>query len=370
MSYGRSNMKWDISGESRLPGVLALASEIILVVAAGCGTALNSTAPSPSGTTLGQSQPASGPSLGYIWDAASQSLRPIQGVAGASIVGPATVSSPAQGGGYISVASSGVSGSALFLDASGGIYQSALTGGALTRIATLPGASSLVLSNSGSYGLVMGKSGSGGTFAASISGLPATPSVRNLNVSSLPSILGGAASDTGTVALVAGSGSGGVSVVAFVGQSAGAQVATMQAFGGLQFAPGSDELVAADGASGAVTAISHVNTTPSLAVVSPVGGITAPVGLDITSNSRWVIVANAKGDVLRIDLTGIAGTSIAHCSCAPSQVVPLSGSTVRLVSAGAGPLWIVDAGSSSPRVLFVPGIGAANVAAVVTKSAT
>jgi len=338
------------------------------MAATGCGTAIHSPLPSPTGTTQGQSQPATGPKMGYVWDAASQSLRPLQGVAGASIAGAATVSAPAQGPGYISIASSGVSGSGLFLDASGGIYQSALTGGALTRIAMLPGATSLLLSNSGSYGLVIGKSASGGPFAASISGLPATPAVRSLNVSSLPAILGGAASDTGTVALVAGSGSGGVSVVAFVGQSAGAQVATVQAFGGVQFVPGSDELVLADGESGAITAISHVNTTPSPAVVSPAGGITAPVGLDITSNSRWLVAANAKGDVLRIDLTGASGTTKVHCSCAPVQVVALSGNTLHLVTAGAGPLWIVDAGSSAPRVLFVPAIGAPG-AAVASKNA-
>jgi len=362
-----------ISAEEWLIGISALAAATLVLAAAGCGTALNSSSvPSSSGTTQGQSQPATGPKIGYVWDAASKSLRPLQGVAGASIIGPATVTTPAQGPGYISIASSGVSGSALFLDATGGVYQSALTGGTPTRIALLPGATTLVLSNSGAYALVLGKSTSSAVFAAKISGLPATPSVANLNVTSLPSlpsILGGAASDTGTVALAAASGSGGVSIMVFVGQSAGAQVATPQAFGGLQYVPGSDELVVADGASGAVTAISHVNTTPSSAVVSPPGGITAPVGLDITSNSRWVVVANAKGDVLRIDLTGVAATTAAHCSCAPSQVVAFSGNTVHLVTSGAGPLWIVDAGSAAPRVLFVPAITPASATAVASKSA-
>ncbi len=354
---------------SWLIGISALVSAALALVAAGCGTALNPLSPSPSGTTQGQSQPATGPKMGYVWDAASQSLRPLQGVAGASIIGSATVSAPAQGPGYISIASSVVSGSALFLDASGGVYRSALTGGTLTKIAMLPGAASVVLSNAGAYALVVGKSASGAPFAAGISGLPATPSVRSLNVSSFPAILGGAASDTGTVAIAGGSGSGGVSVIVFAGQSAGAQVATMQAFGGLQFVPGSDELMLADGASGAITAISHVNTTPSSAIVSPSGGISAPVGLDVTANSRWVVAANAKGDILRIDLTGVVATTTSHCSCVPSQVVALSGNTVHLVTSGAGPLWIVDAGTSAPRVLFVPAIGTSAAPNLATKSA-
>ena len=352
-----------------LIGISALGSATLALVGTGCGTALNSVSPSPSGTTQAQSQPASGPKLGYVWDAASQSLRPLQGVAGAAIAGLATVSAPAQGPGYISIASSGVSGMALFLDASGGIYQAALSGGGLVKVANLPGATSLVLSNSGSYALVTGKGGSGAGFAEVISGLPGSPSVRNLNVSSLTGIMGGAASDTGTVAVAAGSGQRGVSVVAFVGQGSGTQVASAQGFGGIQFVPNSDELVVADGASGVLTAISHVNTAPASAVLSPAGGIAAPVGLDITSSSRWVVAANAKGDVLRIDLTGVAAATKAHCSCAPTQVVALSGSTVHLVTSDAGPLWIVDAGNAAPRVLFVPAITPASVPTVLNKSA-
>jgi hypothetical protein len=370
----QSNRNLKANCESWLIGIStvavpALVASAFFIGAAGCGTSLSpSTASSSAGTTQAQSQPPVGAQIGYVWDAASQSLRPLQGVAGAAIVGPAAVAAPAQGPGYISVASSAVSGWALFLDAAGGVYQSPLSGGTATRIALLPGATSLVLSHSGAYALVMGKSSSGAAFAASVSGLPGSPSVRSLNVATLPAIVGGAASDTGTVALASGSASGGVSVVAFVGQGAGTQVGTLQSFGGVQFAPGSDELVVADGGSGAVTAISHVNTNPSSAVVSAAGGIAAPVGLDITSNGRWVVAASAKGDVLRIDLSGASTPALAHCSCAPSQVAALSGNTMHLVTAGAGPLWIVDAGSSAPRVLFVPAIGAAS-AAVASKNA-
>jgi hypothetical protein len=348
-------------------GISVVAPAALVMLAAGCGTSLNPTpASSGSGTTQAQSQPASGPKLGYVWDAASQSLRPLQGVAGASIVGTPTVT--AAGAGYIATVSSGVSGTALFLDANGGVYQSLLTGGTPAKIASAPGATSLVLSNSGAYALVTGKTASGGNMAAVISGLPGSPLLKSLNVASLPGILSAAASDTGTVALAAGSGEGAVSVVAFVGQAAGTQVATAQAFGGVQFVPGSDELVVADGASGAVTAISHVNTTPSSAVLSAAGGIAAPVSLDITSNAHWVVAANAKGDVLRLDLTGVAAPNKVRCSCAPTQVTAMNGNTVRLVTSGGGPLWIVDAGSSAPRVLFVPAIPSTTVATVITKS--
>jgi hypothetical protein len=340
---------------------------VLSMTIAGCGTAINSSSSSPtspSGTIQSQSQPPTGPILGYVWDAPSQSLRPIQGLAGASIIGAATISAPSQGTSFIASATSGVSGMALFLDANGGVFQGSVTGGPLTKVGSVSGATSLILSNSGAYAVVTGKSADGASIASVISGLPTFPSARNLNLASAASVFGAAASDTGTVALATGSSQGNVSIVAFVGQAAGAQVATTQAFGGMQFVPNRDELVVADGGSGVLTAITRVNTTASSSALSLAGGITAPVALDITSNGRWVVAANHNGDVLRIDLTGVAAATKVHCSCAPGQVLALNGSangagaatTVRLVTAAGGPLWIVDAGNASPRVLFIPAI--------------
>jgi hypothetical protein len=277
---------------------------------------------------------------------------------GASIVGAATVSAAGRTAAFIATASSAVSGMALFLDASGAVFQAPLAGGAMTQVARIPGATSLILSNSGGYSLVTGETNSSANIASVISGLPQSPTVRTLGVSGLPSIAGSAASDTGTVALAVGSGQSGASVIAFAGPSAGAQIATTQSFGGMQFVPGSDELVVADGGTGALTAISHVSTTPASATLSAAGAIASPVALDVTPNGRWVVAANHAGDVLRIDLTGAVAATTLHCSCAPSQVLALRGSstgtTVRLVTSGGGPLWIVDAGGAAPRVLFIP----------------
>ncbi len=353
-------------------GIGSAAAATFVVALAGCGTSLNSTSPSSQGTLQAQSQPAVGPVLGYVWDSAGQTLRPVQGLPGASIVGTPAVSAP-QGATFIASASSGVSNTALFLDAHGGVFQSSLAGGKLTQVASLPGANGLVLSNSGAYALITGKSASGTNIASVIAGLPQAPSVRSLDVSAATSIFGGAASDTGTVALAVGSGQSGAAVVAFVGQAAGTQVATPQAFGGIQFVPKSDELVVADAGSGALTAISHVNTTPASTILSAADGIASPLALDISPNGRWVVVANHAGDVLRADLTGAAPTTKLHCSCAPTQVLALNGSTagttLRLVTAGGGPLWIVDAGRTAPQILFIPAITAANVSTTTTRSA-
>jgi len=362
-----------MSGLKQVFGISPATAALLTFALAGCGTAINAPSPPPSGAIQPQSQPATGPILGYIWDAPSHGLRPVQGLPGASIVGTATVSTSGAGPAFIATASSWVSGMALFLDTNGNVFQSPLSGGALTRVATIPGASALVLSNSGGYALVTGDNNSGVNIASVISGLPRSPAIRSLEVSALASIAGGAASDTGTVALAAASGQSGTSIVAFSGQGAGVQVATAQSFGGMQFVPGSDELVVADGVTGALTAVSHVNTAPASAVLVPQGAITSPVALDITPNGRWVVAANHAGDVLRIDLTAAVAATKLHCSCTPSQVQAMrgstSGTTVRLVTSGGGPLWIVDAAGTAPRVLFIPALLSGSVPSIVTKSA-
>jgi len=355
----------------RVRGVASTIAGLLTLTVLGCGIAVNPSS-SSSGPAQSQSKQSTGPVLGYVWDVPSQSLLPVQGVAGASILGTATVSATSQGHSFIASAISGISGRALFLDANGGVFQGSVTGGPLTKVANISGATSLILSNSGGYAVVTGKSADGASIASVISGLPTSPSTRNLTLASAASVFGAAASDTGTVALATGSGQSEVTIVAFVGPAVGVQVATTQAFGGMQFVPSSDELVVADGGSGALTAIARVNTTPSSSSLSSAGGITAPVALDITSNGRWVVAANHHGDVLRIDLTGVAATMKVHCSCAPSQVLALNGSangagtTVRLVTPGGGPLWIVDAGNTSPRVLFIPAITTAGILPTLT----
>ena len=336
------------------------------LVSAGCGTSINSTSSAPPSTIQPQSKPATGPILGYVWDDAGQALRPVQGVPGASIVGTQHLTAAGSAIRIVAAASSVRSGMAFFLDANGNLYQSPLAGGASAQIASLPGASGLLVSSSGSNVLLTGKSVSGTNVAALVSGMPQSAATHVLDVSTMNGIVGGSVSDTAAVVLAAPSspdGQGPVSLVAYAGQSAGASIATLQAFGGMQFVPNSDELIAADGVSGAFTAISHVSTTPVSAPLPSAAGIATPATLDITPDARWLVAANHAGDVLRIDLTGAQAAVKTHCSCAPGQVSAMTGTTLRLVTQGGGPLWIVDAGGAAPRVLFVPAISAAASAA-------
>src|SRR5271169_6148745 len=154
-----------MSCHKQVLGIAPAIAPLLMLALAGCGTSINSASSSPGGTIQPQSQPATGPILGYVWDASSQALRPVQGVPGASIVGSAIVSAPSQGAAILATTSSAVSGMALFLDANGGIFQAPLTGGKPTQVASIPGASGLAVSNSGAYALVTGKDVSGANVA-------------------------------------------------------------------------------------------------------------------------------------------------------------------------------------------------------------
>ncbi len=357
-----------MTGHRQQPGIFLAIAVLSALALSGCGTSVNPAASSPpgSGGIQAASQPAAGAMLGYVWDSSNQGFRPVKGVAGASVLGAAVISTTKPASGFAATASSTRSGMALFLDAAGSIFQSQLSGGKLTQVASLPGASNLMLSNAGTTALVTGKDASGASVGLVISGLPNSPSPRTLDLSATGSVVGGAASDSGAVALAASSGSG-VSFLAFPGAGTGIQVAAAGGFGGMQFVPDSDELIVGDSSTGAFTAILHVGGSSTAAALSS-GGIISPVGLEVTSDRRWVVAANRSGDVLRIDLSGATAAATSHCSCSPSQVLAMSGTTVRLVTAAGGPLWIVDAGRAAPKVLFIPPAGRATVPTITTKS--
>src|SRR5579862_8130674 len=137
----------------RVRGVASTIAGLLTLTVLGCGIAVNPSS-SSSGPAQSQSKQSTGPVLGYVWDVPSQSLLPVQGVAGASILGTATVSATSQGHSFIASAISGISGRALFLDANGGVFQGSVTGGPLTKVANISGATSLILSNSGGYAVV------------------------------------------------------------------------------------------------------------------------------------------------------------------------------------------------------------------------
>jgi len=90
-------------------------------------------------------------------------------------------------------------------------------------------------------------------------------------------------------------------------------------------------------------------------IAGPKDGISTPVAVAASQDGSWAFVANAKpGSVSIINLKTEAVSTIA-CGCTPSGMERLAGNeTFRLTEMSSRPMWMLDAGGSEPRLLFVP----------------
>ena len=116
---------------------------------AGCGTAVVLPGSGASGVS---SAVSNGPQLGYLWDAADQTLRPVLGIPGSSQFGQSVT--PA--GLYINGAGSARSGLALLQSANGSLSWMALPSGSAQIIAgaSISGAAQIAFSPSGTDAIV------------------------------------------------------------------------------------------------------------------------------------------------------------------------------------------------------------------------
>jgi hypothetical protein len=168
-------------------------------------------------------------------------------------------------------------------------------------------------------------------------------------------VVGASVSDGGAALLGGSAGDGSVTILA-VGQGGTAVSAlSVGALGGMAFVPGSDRALVVDAASGNVTQISNVSSTPAPSVISG-AKISQPVGVDVSTDGRWGLVANGAGMVMRLDMSGQNAPVVTKCSCTPTTVASLSGGAFLLTSAGSSTAWMVDAGGGSPRFLFIPAL--------------
>lgn len=324
---------------------LAVFASIAVASLAGCGAPLI-TAPSSSPVTGGSAQPhiVSAPVLGYAWDSKAQVLRQIDGVPGAAKVNAAGDT----GQGFALAIAAETHDYTLLLDGKGALYLAALPGGIPAEISAGPW-SGMAISASGSYAVVFSTQGA----AELIRGLPQQPSFHKLDLPAT-NIRGAVISNTGTTLLAADSVNG-ITIFSIPQNGVAIQAMTVGQLGGMAFVPASDRAVVADARNGTVTLISSVTVSPA---TNPINSakMGQPVGIDVSADSRWAVVANSMGAVVRLDLSGQTTPITVTCGCAPATVANLSGSAFRLTDAGSSIGWIVDAGSPTPRVLFVPAL--------------
>jgi hypothetical protein len=320
----------------------ALPALACMSLLAGCGVVA---VPGP-GSSVVSSAVSNGPQLGYLWDAADQTLRPVLGTPGSSQLGQSVTTA----GLYVNGAGSARSGLALLQSANGSLSWMTLPNGSAQVIAgaSFSGAAQIVFSPSGTSAVLFSP---GGASVLLVSGLGPAAQVQSLAAPA--ALLSAAVSDTAQVAAV--SGSGPLSVALLTGNHS--TLGSLASFGGLGFLPGSDDLLLADSGTGVVTVIRHSSTAPAAQGFTS-ASIQAPVAVAASLDGRWVVVANG-GDpsTVRLDLSGATAPLRIACACQPALLTPLMGNAVfSLTALTATPNYVVDASAAAPRTVFIPAL--------------
>jgi len=312
----------------------------------GCGSGLGL----PGGGLPGPATPAAstlGPQLGYFWIASDQTLRPILGVPGSSQVGQSVVTA----GTYIAAAAAGST--AVLEEPDGSLDVMTLPSGQPLHLAAkvATAGAQIRFSQSGKTAIVFAP---GATSISLLKGLPSAPSATV--ITSPTGVQEAAVSDTGSVAAAVAS-STGVSIQMVSASGAATSVGSAAALGGLSFASG-DDLLFADAAANTLTLVHNASTKPSPAQVATAALLMTPAAVGVSQNGQWALIANGgDASAVRIDLTGQNAPLRIACNCTPALVAPLSGlGTFRITAPGAGALWAVEAGVSTPRSFFIPAL--------------
>jgi hypothetical protein len=306
-----------------------------------------------AGLACAQSGTFTGPVAGYVFDSGAHSLRPVLGIPGAATIGApidtgysltASYVAPQQDS-FFGIASDGST--HWFTIAAGAITEKGINGvmQAPERVVFSPSGSAAALYSNGQAQIVTGLHGSpvaGGNLS-----LGATNAQRGRRVA--PAM---AVSDDGSYLLAASNGA-----IQLASQNGVVRpVIQTGADAVMAFAPGGHDAAIAARGTGAIL----IKDVPGAATQLPLAGdgpsFNAPVGIAFSGDGAHVFVASAsQKSAMAFDLSG--NRSDMACSCSPAELTPM-GSSFRLNELTADPLWLVDAGASGPRVVFVPALRA------------
>jgi hypothetical protein len=124
----------------------------------------------------------------------------------------------------------------------------------------------------------------------------------------------------------------------------------------LTFLGGAGDLAVADGGPRAVWRLDTPLAGSAPALLHSEGLMGDRLRLASSADGRTLLILDSSRTVRVIDLRSGAATAL-ECECPPVAPQALRGNSVfRLTEAVEQPVWIVDAGSGEPRLLFVPAI--------------
>lgn len=296
-----------------------------------------------------------GPVAGYVFDGGAHAVRPVLGIPGASILGPAvplgyTVTAATvspRGDAALAVADDG---SAHLLRLSSGAATEVPMNGAPgkpERVVFSPSGTAVALIT-GSRAVVFGGLPDAATLAAAID-LPAAGPAQVAVQSARRPVSGVgpiALTDDGAWLLLAANGS-----AQLVGAGGAHSIAIAARGSQVAFAPGSHDAAIAD-ARGSLVLIRSADG-PAASTTLSADAAKGAAGLAFSADGKSLLVAANQG-VTVFDLASGTPTSVS-CNCTATALVRM-GSVYRLNELGSGPLWVLD--PVGARIVFVPAGGA------------
>ncbi len=281
------------------------------------------------------------PVLGTVFDARAGSVRSITGIPAAALIG-----SSAGGSALATAVSAGGQDYAIAVETETGKAVVAWASRRVELTAVRPGAKQIAVSPRGrSAAFYFPETGK----VQIIGGLPGAPElVRELDVSGPVSSF--AVSDDGELLLAAiDQGDGEALAIDQNGQG----FRTIQVVShvvAISFFPDSQNAMVAESANNKVSLTRGLQITP---IADTSDGINDAVAVAASGDGSTVLVAMRNGQIAVRKLTTGEQTTVA-CSCEPSELAALRGASVFRLNAGNdGPIWILDASGTEPRVFFV-----------------
>jgi hypothetical protein len=318
----------------------------------------------------GQQANIAGPITGYVFDASAQSVRPVLGVPGASLLGApvdfgfpisAAVMAPRQDTAFVTTADGALH---LFaLNAAGpaeltvnglpagssnpvSIGQSSTASRSSRRPVRPSSLNQVVFSPSGTAAALYDKES-----IQVISGLPGAPTIAgSFHVGSAPDSF--AVSDDAVVLLISANQS--VRLIGSFADLGDLMDTTHNAL--LAFAPGTHDAAITDPAGAGVVLYHDLTGADTSQVLAPVNAnISAASATAFSADGKSLLLASAsRQSITALDVSAGSSNVIA-CSCSPTSLARM-GNVFRLNELTSAPLWLLNPQAAQPQVLFVPAL--------------
>jgi len=310
-----------------------------------------------AGLAVAADSPLRGPVLGFVLDPRSHSIRPIQGIPGASTLGP-----PLDIPFAIDRAVFSVQGNSALIFSGGGAF---LVRGmrrshpdTLPLPISIPDAESAVFNAPGSAALFYSPSG---RQLQIVSGLAADPIAGvAIDCSGQPGVITSAALDAGATSILMTMQDSGAGSVLLLQPGSGTAspraVLTSPLPSAILYLNQDRDALVADSGSNQIVWIQDLNGAAAATVVAGAAdGIAAPVGMQLSTDEKTLLVANTGTSSITVhSLAGTAPVTQLPLPVPPSRFDKLNREPVLLFNdMGNGPLYLLDE-AGGRQVYFVP----------------